>query len=410
MISTRIPALFLAAIGVCCYAAQGAEGLSCPVIGTGERPALVFVGGGITDNTLQVARFGKEGEELETTDVLSGRNLEVAQLGNAVFLITAFEASGRGRVYAVNFDNGRMRCLAESTAVRCLRSLPSRNVSMLMEVQSRQSRIVLYELALDTLDLVPRHRLSRLEYQDEYVGFGTRMRMSPDLKHIAYVVPHSAGGISRWTTYTLKIVELSTKSVREFVPSVGVQIGSFSSFGRGVPPLVWLDNSRVLYQDMDTPEDAEVFDHDFKMLHRFKCVDIKTEETSECMAADIPLSLDGGSLNVDPLTGNIRFRDDWVLDLNAGSLRSAIRPFTIESFPASRRTEIRAGSAVIYDGPSRCVSKVVAPSGEHIAYSLRPWASHSLFVELYAKTKAMAQPVKVTEGCYLPVRPIGWIE
>jgi hypothetical protein len=386
------------------------SGISGMAIGANERPVLVFVGGGITNSNLQIARFDKDGNEVRTTEILSGRSLEVVQLGNSVFLITVHEAPRKGRVYGVNFENGKIRHLANSTTVHCLRSLPRQRIALLLEVQPHENQIVLYELSLDTLDLVERHCLSRQEYQNDYYGIGIHMRMSADLKHIAYVAPHSGGAPSRWTTHTLKLLDLSTGNVRDLVPSVGVQIGSFSSFGSGVPPIAWLDDRRILYQDMDVTKNEDVFGHDQKMLHRFKSVHIDTMEISECMSIEIPLSLDGGSLDIDPLTGNILFRDEWIIDLNKKSLRSAILPFVVQSFPALRRTEIRSGSIVLHEGQARCVSKVSAPSGDHIAYSLRPWGDNSLFTELYMKTKSMSQPLKVTEGSYLPVRPVGWIE
>ena len=381
---------------------------ACPAIAANQRPALVFIGQGAGTDTLQVARFERDAT-VKTETILDGRDLQVVQLSNAVFLVTAHASTRSGHVYAVDLERGKIRHLLESTAVRCPRSLPGRSVAMLLEVRPRQRQIVLHTLSLDSLDLAQQHCLSAQAYPDDYPGF-FRMSISPDLKRVAYVVPHTAKGVTRWTTYTLKMLDLSSQDVHELVPSVGVQIGSFSSFGRGVVPLTWLDDSRALFQDMDTPQDVDIFDHDHEVIHRFKTIDVDTMRISECMSLGIPLSLDGGSLEIDPLTGHILFRREWILDLQNKSRRSAILPFSVQRLPAHGQTQIRCGPVMVHEAHALCVAKVVAPSGEHIAYALRPWPGNALFAELYATTQHSSAPVKVTEGDYLPVRPVGWIE
>ena len=402
--------LILLAFLLCCSFAYGGEYLSCPSVTKTQRPALLFIGGDIYHSDLKIALFGDGSNDVRTKHILSAKSMQISQLSNAVFLITTHDDARKGKVFAANLDKGEMRHIADSTAIHCLRSLPSKNMAVLLDVQPTKDKMAIYDLSLDTLQTTPRHTLSRQKYGKEYVGFGPRMKISPDLRYIAFVQPELPLSVRRWSTYTLKILDLSDGRVDDLVNNVGVLIGSFSSFALGIPPIEWLDDRELLYQDMDKPEKTEIFDHDQETTHRFKSVNVKTGLVRERMISQLPLSFDGGSLITDPLSGDLVFRDKWIIDLTNKSLKLSISPFAIRVSPEQKNTQILKGSEVLHSGSQRCVFKSVSASRANIAYSLRPWASNSLQTAVYAKTQAMREPAEITTGPYLPVRPVGWIE
>lgn len=395
---------------LCCSFAYGREYLSCPSLAKKQRPALLFISGGIHHSDLKIALFGNGSNGARTKHALSAKGMQISQLSNGVFLIATHDDACKGKVFAANFDKGKMRHLADSTVIHCLRSVPSKNMAVLLDVQPEKDEIAIRYLSFDTLQTTLRHRLSRQKYGKEYTGFRPSMKISPDLRYIAFVQSQSPLSVRRWSTYTLKILDLSDGRVDILVNNVGVLIGSFSSFASGMLPIEWLNDRELLYQDMDKPENTEIFDHDQEITHKFKSVNVETRLVRERMTSQLPLSFDGGSLITDPLTGDLIFRDKWIIDLTGKSLQSSISPFAIRVSPGQKNTQILNGSQVLHSGSQRCVFKLVSPSRANIAYSLRPWASNSLQTAVYAKTQAMREPVKLTTGPYLPVRPVGWIE
>lgn len=385
----------------------GSEYLPCPRVAEDQRPALLFIDGSIHKSDLKIA-LQKVSGDATYPHVLSADSMEISQLANAVFLITTHDDLRKGRVFAVNFDTGRMRCLADSTTIHCLRSLPDRNMAVLLDVQPQEDKMAIYDLSFDTLKMTLRYSLSRRKYEKECMGIG--MKISPDLRYIAFVRSTSPTAVRRWSTYSLRLLDLSTGHVDELADNIGVLISSLSSFAFGTPPIEWLDEKELLYQDMDKPEKTDIFDHNMKAAHRFKSIGIEKREVRELMACEVPLSLDGGSLNFNPLNKDLVFRDKWIVDLAGKSLQPAISPFAVRTVPKLKQTRISEGSEPLYSGGQRCVYELVSASRANFAYSLRPWQSNSLFVELYSKSRGMPEPVKTATGPYLPVRPAGWIE
>lgn len=128
---------------LCCSFAYGREYLSCPSLAKEQRPALLFISGGIHHSDLKIALFENGSNGVRTKHVLSAKSLQISQLSNAVFLITTHDDARKGKVFAANFDKGKMRHLADSTVIHGLcqdtsnartckidnRTLPSRKTS-----------------------------------------------------------------------------------------------------------------------------------------------------------------------------------------------------------------------------------------------------------------------------------------
>ncbi|HUS72779.1 MAG TPA: hypothetical protein VMY06_06895 [Sedimentisphaerales bacterium] len=380
--------------------------LHCPKIRNSQRPALLFVEGSVDKQDLCVAYF--DGQTAQNEKIVSAKHPLVTQLDNAVFLVCAKRSSTKGRVYAIDLRRGIANSLAESTRIHCLRSEPRMKKAMLVDANMGIGKVRLIELNLANLKVTLRHTLTKQLLGDGFDGIGPRMKLSPDFRHIVYASRKGDGIPELWSEYILRVLDLSTMKIENLDTNVGVQISAFSSIGRGRPPFEWVNNNKVIYQDMVPNEPNEISRPPSQALNVFKIVDVETKKISELLRREFPLTLDGGSLIANPLNGQLIYNNKWILDQRKKTFKPKDLPFSIVTNRPTKQMQVLSGRDVLYSGSARCVDCCVSPSGKNFAYSLRP-KSRSLAEELYAKIQGLPEPIKVAEGPSW-TRAIGWIE
>jgi hypothetical protein len=379
----------------------------CPVITGENRPALLFVEGPIDQSHLYVAY--RKGRDLHREELISGRHLEVSQLDNAVFLISVTNAPADRKVYAANLAAGRTRLLAEGTWLNCLRAEPRNKAAILLTRDPKQDLARFVELDLAALQATPRYVFSREELGEDFDNIDSNVRISPDFGCVAYVRKKTPARVERWSEYELRLLDLPTMKTRILDPNVGVEISIASSFAWGRPVFEWLSEKEILYRDMPPGGSDKVADFASERLSLFKIVNIDTGLISEAFRKRLSLTLDGGSLKTDPVSGALVYNEEFVLDLPNEMLTPKNLPFAVVRDYSARRTDILCGQRLLYSGPANCVNTCVSASGRNFAYALRE-RTESLDARLNAKFSASDQPVRVAEGPYLPTRAVAWIE
>lgn len=380
--------------------------LCCPRIRKDQRPALLFIQGPQDKRELCVACF--DGKTAHTEKIVSAKYLEVTQLDNSIFLVTAKRSPTEGRVYAIDLGRGIANLLPESTRIHCLRAEPRMKETMLVDANIGIGEVRLIELSLANLETTLRHTLKKELLVDRFNGIGPRMKLSPDFKHIVYASRKSDKVPERWSEYILRVLDLSTMKIEDLDNDVGVQISVLSSRGWGSPPFEWINNNEVIYQDMVPNKPNEISEPALQALNIFESVNIKTKKVMELFRKELRLTLDGGSLQANPLTGQLIYNREYILDLEKKRLIPKTTPFAVVPGYRSKPTKILHGEVVLFSGGSRCVRSCLSPSGKNFAYSLRP-KTRSLAEELYAKVQGLSEPIKVAEGPSWTTA-IGWIE
>ncbi|MHC4641955.1 MAG: hypothetical protein ACYS32_09945 [Planctomycetota bacterium] len=377
--------------------------LHCPRIRNSQRPALVFIEGPGDKANLYVAYF--DGETVHRKKIASAKYLQVTQLDNAVFLVTAKRSSKKGSVHAMDLGRGIVKLIAESTRIHCLRAEPQRQTAMLMD--SNMGEGVIHLLELDLIDLkVTRRQTLKTELLPGLTGtLDKSLRLSPDFKHIVYAFRASQKVPEFSSGFMLRILNLSTMKVEDLVSNVGVKISMASSIGLGVPPFEWINNDEIVFNDMPSDEHYDTTN----ALSIFKRVNIRMKGITECLRKKLPLTLDGGFLRTNPLNRKLICNKKYILDLEKKNLISKDLPFSVMPSLHAKPTNILYGKDILYSGKSSCADSCISASGKNFAYLLRrQTVSPGSF--LYAKFEHEDKPVKVGEGTHWPTRPIAWIE
>jgi hypothetical protein len=380
---------------------------NCPKTTKDKRPALALIEGRMDGSTLWVAHFGDG--EVHKEKIISSKYLQVTQINNAVFLVTASTTARDGKAYAVDLAAGAIMLVAENTRIHCLRSETKRGLAMLMDSDMGAGKVRLIELDLQDLKTKIRCVLSKELLGDKFTGIGPTMKLSPDFRYIVYASRQGEKHHESWSQYTLRLLDLSTMEVSDLDNSVIVEISPFSSFAYGRPAFEWISNDEILYQNIvaNEPNGSAVLKHD--ALHIFKKANVKTRQIVELFRKDLPLTLDGGSLHCNCLNGELIYNDAWVLDAEKQTLTPKELPFSIVKDYSTRQTRVLYGSSVLYSGGENCISTCVSSSHRSFAYSLRP-RRETLDVKVYAKIEGVSEPLKSAEGPYSPTGPVGWIE
>ena len=385
--------------------------LNCPRISKDLRPALLFVDGTQDESHLWVAY--EYAGELRRESIISAKYLEVTQLDNAAILITASETPQIGSIYAMDLESGTIKRISEIPNMRCLRAEPSRKKAMLIDSSGITGEDRFVELGLVSFATADRQILSKNLLGDEYDRMGHPFKISPDFTHIAYVSKNNATGVERRSDFELKILDLRTFKTEILDNSVRVEIPSISSFSNGIPPFEWISNSQVLYQHMvSQDETGKEGGRNFLRLDglcAFKIADIRTGDISVGFTKELRMELNGGSLETDPLTGQLILNRKYILNYIKNQLTDRIFPFDVSADRTGKKTEIRSSATVLYSGDAMCLGTCLSPSGSYFAYVLRP-AGSSLAAELYAVFNGDLKPLKVAVGTSSPTHAIGWIE
>ncbi len=355
--------------------------LTCPRVTPDTCPALVFVEGQLGKEHLRLAYLHTGTVQKE--EITSAKCITATQLDKALFLVETSEGPETARCFAVDFERGIAKILGKTSRFHCFRTVPDRGKAMLIHSHSGNGEMRLFELDLKTVDMTLQHVLTKTSLGARFGGIGLHMRISPDFGRAAYVARGS--GMMHDTVHTLEVMDLTTTVSRCFAEGVRVRLGSFSSIGSGIPPLEWISNEESVYQHMPSePNGPSELHQGTYILNR---VNLTTHIVTMVLQDQLPLTIKGGSLWVNPLNGELIYNDTWILDPVEGALTSKNHPYSI-------------GNAI-----EQCVS----PSHLHIAYMLRPKATHAA-VTIYMRLNGRDESLEVDRGPYWPTRPIGWIE
>lgn len=355
--------------------------LAWPRVPPDTRPALVFAEGSPQKEVLCVA-YLRDGT-VRKEEITSAKYISVTQLDNALFLVETSGSPPGARCFALDLTKGMARLLATGNRLHLLRTVPERGKAMLMHYHSGFEEARLLVLDLKTLDVTLQHAFTEVSTGTRFQGIRLDMKVSPDFTRAACAARGSM--TLHKTTCDLDVVDLTTGETRCFAEDVRVRLGSFSSIAFGRPPLEWISNEEIVYQHMPAePNGPSELHQGTYILNR---VNLTTHIVTTVLQDQLPLTIDGGSLWVNPLNGELTYNDTWILDPVEGTLTSKNHPYSI-------------GNAI-----EQCVS----PSHLHIAYTLRPKATHAE-VTIYMRLNGRDEPLEVGRGPYLPTRPIGWIE
>ncbi len=372
---------------------------SCPMISKDKRPALVFVEGPADRSHLYVAHVGRRG--LRREKIISSKSIEVAQLDNAVFLVTRQDTPQKGKTYVADLEGGAVKLLAEHTRINCLRTDPRSKKAMLRDVGPGAQEFRLIELDLCNFEMRLRANFKR-EVLGRWIG---TLKVSPDFERIAYACVKSGGFPDLYGGCSLRVMDLQTMEIEELVDNIHVKVSGLSSSGWRVLAFDWVNNDEIVYKDMP----GNLQSSPGKGLCIFKVVNIKAKKTSEVMRTELPLTMNGGSLDMEPFDGQMICDGKFILDLESKTLFPKTLPFSVLPDFYMSPTKILHGKDVLYSGKAACVSSCISTSGNNFAYLLS-WPKVPPGSFLYAKFDRTDEPVKAGEGSYWPTRPIAWIE
>jgi len=316
--------------------------------------------------------------------------------------VEASEGRFRDKVFAVDLGSGVMKLLSRSCRFKLLRTAPDRSKAMLISYTAGLTKIVLLELDLATLELGVRGRIAGELLGGRYYGPGLNMKPSPDLERIAYATRtrRTHPGRDRSVPFALRALDLSTMRITDLDKDVRSENSSWSSQGVARAPCEWIDNHRILYQHIPLGR-GEKAGARSAPVHILKIVDVRTGERSECLRSRLRLSMDGGSLRANPFNGEIIYRNEWLVHVDAAVLRPKDEPF-----PAATPSETKWRTAI--DGASEAadwgyerVSRCISASRKHVAHRGRG---------IRANMDGVQEPIQVCEGGDDAAWPVAWIE
>lgn len=374
---------------------------------------------------LVALHFGKDRTECNIL-LSSPHGFEATQLDKTSFLVATGAYGGEQKVYAVNPQTKKVTLLASTkkagTAIkigsrahmRSLRSEPGRKKAMLLLDDPEAKHVALHELDLTTFELTHRHTISKkLLLADKRDGLGRfaiqKVRLSPDFKGLAFValMPEVKDRLHQ-TLYALKVLDLDTRQVSTAAENIFVLLPMISSYSRGFPPFEWIDNETLLFQDI--PRDKSNETALIKGVQQLKRVNVTTRKVSDCLKHKGHLALDGGRLQLNPVTGQIEYQNKWIVDPGQGRLTPKHRPFGEQR--KNNKTAVMHNQTVLYQGPSHCLDLCVSLSQKHVAYRLRDHGKtggpdHE---RVLVKVAGQDKPVKVAEAIGFYTKPFGWVE
>ena len=229
---------------------------------------------------------------------------------------------------------------------------------------------------------------------------------------------------------------MSTKNTVDLDVDLRLELSPLSSFSTDYarPPVEWITNHEIIYQHIPSETDSKQPGLKtgqggsgritFERSPVLKIVNIDTNRVSQCARQKLPLTLGGGTMRRHPLTGEIVYQDEWIVDVRRKRLTPRNDPFSVvKRHPADKdgQTVVRDKEKELFRGKRLYLGDCISPSHKHFAYALRhrlPTAEAresaarrgNWHVELYAKAEGMDDPVKVVEGSYRRITPVAWIE
>lgn len=381
-------------------------------LGEENGPALVFLDESSVPYTSLYTAIVRE-EQVEIRKIISSRSINVTKMDESVLLVNTSEyPQDRSQwiqaFYLVDLKQGTVALLSRSRSrdklvhIVCLRTLPGEDRAMLLRYGQGTESNQLLEVNLTNLDVMIRNSFPK---DGDFSLFSRpQMQLSPDFRWLATIMPDMEP--QEWTgstDYTLRSLDLETLTFSDLDPNISVMIASISSLAYGTPPFDWISDTQILYQHMPVPELLDPFA--MEGTYVLKCVDILTQEISEWTTKQMPMTLDGGSLKMDPFTGDIHFHD-YIVDPNTKTLSLYEVPYKIESDVPNKISEITFNGEVIYSGYYGRTSVALSDSQQYFAYFVRP--NNKELGTLYVYCDSDETPMKVDD--FNDATPIAWLE
>ena len=328
--------------------------------------------------------------------IITPHYVQATQISDSVFLAQANEypfgeyEKWRQSIYLVNFASGSSVLLSESVSrdklvhYFCIRSDLNSNKAVLLRYGQGTENPQLFEIDLKTLE---QKLLYIIPKKDIILPF-PNVKLSPDFNRLAAMVPSS----NDFKTFTLRIIDLKTMKVSELDTKVALQISPVSSRG-GTPPLEWISNNEILYQDM-LPQKGDSLSFN-KGTYILKCCNIDTKKTSEWIRQEMPLRTDGGSLKLNPFTGNIEYMyNQYIVDVKKHSLIPNKPAFSVIQNYDKKPSEVYYHGKMIYKDV--CSFGCISHSSNNFAFFTRPDIKANLSV-IQAVINGNEKPVQVKE-------------
>jgi hypothetical protein len=267
---------------------------------------------------------------------------------------------------------------------------------MLMQVDTRTQEKRLFELDLKTLQITLCHTFTKAALGEKFDLI--QAPISPDFTRVIEAKANPAGALA--ITYTLRAVDLATMEARDFANGVSVWLPPSSYYALRAPPAEWISDAEVVYQSMPLePGESTVNTEGRHVLYR---ANVDTGETTEIFRGMFWPLLETGSLWVNPLNGELIYRNEWTVDLAAGTLTPKDYPFSVTSSNLSMQVKIQCGQTILYDGSGVIGSTCISPSHRNFAYAIND--------RLYVATDSGDKPQEVARSSSWVLEPAGWIE
>ena len=344
--------------------------------------------------------------------IVSAREVRARQLSDTVFFVQADQRpqdrSLWGQTqYIVDFKAGSKVLLCDSLSLDklvhyyCLRSIPEKNEAVLLRYGQGTDKSTLVHVDLKTLETKTLYELPEKNKMPEF-NDNPRVKISPDFKKLAALKnpnqQNQRPPQSRESDYSLRVLDLDTMKIRVIEDNLKVQINPRSSLDYGWPSFEWISSNEILYQNM-VPIDLS------KSQYILKCANIKDNAITEWLTKQLRLTLDGGSLSYNWLTGELYFQD-FLVDIKNKTLLPKNDSYSIKQ--DGQRTEISFNNEIIcnlsdYGYVDTCVSS----SKKNFACLIR--FNKTGVNAIYMKTNDIKKSVVVSQKSFY-TEVIGWIE
>lgn len=386
-----------------------------------QYPALLFIQEDINcdphnRSSLMIATFDSGKSVVQK--VMTSQYVNAVQLTDSVFLLEADQhpkdrSQWEQSRFLVDFQTGSHVLLSRSKSrnklvhLRCLRSVPDKNEAVILQYGQGTDKSTLIHVDLKTLQTTELYTLPRTDAMRWF--HGPHMKISPDFKLIATMAgreqrePRTA---YRGSSFSLCVLDLETMKKTVLDDEVMVQISASSSFSGGTPPYEWISNQDILYQHI-TPEDVDEGEFRHEAQYILKCANVEHKKVTEWFKKRLRLTLDGGNMHLNWLTGELQYQD-FTVDTYGHSLIPYQTCYSVKRGPDS--TEIRFRDQVLHQhkGHYPYAQGCISHSQEHFAYFIR-FDNKDGNPTVFAKTRDMKQQVFVAEVPYYTTL-VTWIE
>ena len=378
-------------------------------------PALMFVNESSEPNaygrtSLYTTSF--PGDTIQTQKILTSQYLQVDQISNSAVFIrthTVLDDLWHIAFYLADVRQGKQVLLSESQEPNdpihfyCLRAVPEDNRALLFRYGPGVESNQILDVNLTTLAVDEHYNFPKDGEYDLFSWSPTYLQVSPDGRHLTTMALDLERFVwgEEYTYYRLKHLDLETLTLTDLDPNVSVMVGRWSSHAYGIPPHDWISPTEILYQHMPVPDPIDPYAEEGTYV--LKSVNIETGDISTWTTHQMPMTMDGGSLNLDPFTGIIHYHD-FIVDPNSKTVQDPQLPYEVIRDYKQKTSTICFNDEVLYTGEIYygTVNVLLSPSERYFAYQ----AQGGLYVYYPEKNES----VKAEDFNNVSFSLIGWIE